>query len=398
MKQTVIVGAARTPVGSFMGSLSTVPAPRLGAIAIKGAIERTGGKLHPDMIEEVLMGCVLPAAQGQAPARQAVIYAGLPVSAGAVTLNKVCGSGMRAVMLGDSMIRANDAQVVIAGGMENMSLTPYALPKAREGFRMGPQTAMDLMVNDGLWDPYQDKHMGSFADMCGERYEITREEQDGFAKRSYERALDATEKGYYKDEIVPVEVPQRKGGPVVVDEDEEPKRFNWEKMQKLSAAFNKDGTVTAGNASSLNDGAAALVLMSREKADELGCKPLASITAHAVHAQEPEWFTTAPAFAMKKALEKADVSIDRIDLLEINEAFSVQVIAAAKEFGGLDWDKVNVHGGAAAIGHPIGCSGARILVTLLYAMKRKKAGMGMASLCIGGGEATAIIVKSEGDS
>ncbi len=394
MTETVIVGAARTPVGSFMGSLSAVPAPRLGATAIKAAIERAGGKLESAMVEEVIMGCVLPAAQGQAPARQALIYAGLPASTGAITVNKVCGSGMRTTMLGDSMIRSEHAGVLVTGGMENMSLAPYALPGARAGLRMGPKTAVDTMVNDGLWDPYQDKHMGSFADMCGQKYGISREEQDEFAKRSYERAREATEKGWYKDEIVPVEVPGKKG-PTVVDIDEEPQRYNWEKMRKLPPAFNKDGTVTAGNASSLNDGAAALVLMSREKAEELGCKPLASIVGHSVFAQEPEWFTTAPAFAMKNLLDKSGLSKDDIGLWEINEAFSVQVIAAAKEFGGLDWDTVNIHGGAASIGHPIGCSGARILVTLIHGMKKTGAKLGMASLCIGGGEATAMILKNE---
>jgi acetyl-CoA C-acetyltransferase len=396
MKETVIVGAARTPVGSFLGALSSVPAPKLGAIAIKAAVERAGGKLKPEMIDEVLMGCVLPAAQGQAPARQAMIYAGLPSSVGAVTLNKVCGSGMRTVMLADSMIRAGDAEIVVAGGMENMSLSPYALPGARTGYRMGPTKTVDTMVNDGLWDPYQDKHMGSFADLCGQKYEISRQEQDLFAKRSYERALEATAKGYYKDEIVAVEIPAKKGPPQLVEIDEEPQKFNWEKMQKLPPAFNKDGTVTAGNASSINDGAAALVLMSRDKANELGCKPLAGIIAHAVFAQAPEWFTTAPAFAMMKALKKAGLNKDRIDLWEINEAFSVQVIAAAKEFGGLDWDKVNINGGGASIGHPIGCSGARILVTLIYALKRKSGKLGVASLCIGGGEGTAMIIRNEG--
>jgi acetyl-CoA C-acetyltransferase len=395
MRETVIVGAARTPVGSFLGALSTVPAPRLGAIAIKAAIERAGGKLKPEMIDEVLMGCVLPAAQGQAPARQAMIYAGLPPSVGAVTLNKVCGSGMRTAMLADSMIRAGDADIVVAGGMESMSLAPYALPGARTGLRMGPGKAVDTMVHDGLWDPYQDKHMGSFADLCAQKYEVSREEQDLFAKRSYERAIEATAQGWYKDEIVPVEIPQKKGPPQLVEIDEEPQKFNWEKMQKLPPAFNKDGTVTAGNASSINDGGAAMVLMSRDKAQELGCKPMASIIAHAVFAQEPEWFTTAPAFAMKKVLKKAGLGKDQIDLWEINEAFSVQVIAAAKEFGGLDWDKVNINGGGASIGHPIGVSGARIIITLLYAMKRKQGKLGMASLCIGGGEATAMVLRNE---
>jgi acetyl-CoA C-acetyltransferase len=394
MKETVIAGAARTPVGSFLGCLSTVPAPRLGALAIKAAVERAGGKLKPEMIDEVLMGCVLPAAQGQAPARQAMIYAGLPTSVGAITVNKVCGSGMRTTMLADSMIRAGDADIVVTGGMENMSLTPYALPDARTGMRMGPKTVVDTMVHDGLWDPYKDGHMGAFADMCGEKYEITREEQDLFAKRSYERAIKAIESGWFKEEIAPVEVKTRKGTSVV-DTDEEPLKYNWEKMQKLRPAFNKDGTVTAGNASSINDGAAAMVLMSREKADELGCKPLASIVGHSVFAQEPDWFTTAPAFAMKNLLEKKGMTKDDIDLWEINEAFSVQVIAAAKEFGGLDWDTVNVHGGAASFGHPIGCSGARILVTLIHALKKYEKKTGMASLCIGGGEATAMIIKNE---
>ncbi len=394
MTETVIVGAARTPVGSFLGSLSAVPAPELGAIAIKAAMERAGGKLTPEMVDEVIFGCVLPAAQGQAPARQALIKAGLPTSVGAITVNKVCGSGMRTTMLGDSMIRAGDADILVTGGMENMSLAPYALPAARTGMRMGPSTAVDTMVNDGLWDPYDNRHMGSFADMCGEKYGITREEQDLFAKRSYERALEATEKGYYKNEIVPVEIKGKKGV-VVVDKDEEPQRYNWDKMRNLKPAFNPNGTVTAGNASSINDGAAALVLMSREKAEELGCKPIASIVGHAVFAQDPGWFTTAPAFAMKKALEKTGLTPGQMDLWEINEAFSVQVIAAGKEFGGLDYDKVNIHGGAASIGHPIGCSGARIIVTLLYALKKVGGKYGMASLCIGGGEGTAFIVKMD---
>jgi len=393
MTETVIVSAARTAVGSFMGCLSTVPSPRLGAVVIKAVLERAG-KVSPAVVDEVIMGCVLPAALGQAPARQAAIYAGLPKSVGAVTINKVCGSGMRAAMFADSMIRAGDAEAVIAGGMENMSLSPYALPGARAGLRMGPATAVDTMVNDGLWDPYQDRHMGAFADLCGEKYGISREEQDLFAKRSYERAQAATKNGWFKNEIVPVEIKGKKGA-TMVDEDEEPKRFDWEKMRKLAGAFNQDGTVTAGNASSLNDGAAALLLMSRDKARELGLKPIAAVVGHSVFAQEPEWFTTAPAFAMKKVLAKTGIAIGQIDLLEINEAFSVQVIAAAKEFGGLDWDKVNIHGGAAAIGHPIGCSGARILTTLIYALKRRGGKLGLASLCIGGGEATAMIIRNE---
>jgi acetyl-CoA C-acetyltransferase len=362
-------------------------------VVIKAVLERAG-KVSPAVVDEVIMGCVLPAALGQAPARQAAIYAGLPKSVGAVTINKVCGSGMRAAMFADSMIRAGDAEAVIAGGMENMSLSPYALPGARAGLRMGPATAVDTMVNDGLWDPYQDRHMGAFADLCGEKYGISREEQDLFAKRSYERAQAATKNGWFKNEIVPVEIKGKKGA-TMVDEDEEPKRFDWEKMRKLAGAFNQDGTVTAGNASSLNDGAAALLLMSRDKARELGLKPLAAVVGHSVFAQEPEWFTTAPAFAMKKVLAKTGIAIGQIDLLEINEAFSVQVIAAAKEFGGLDWDKVNIHGGAAAIGHPIGCSGARILTTLIYALKRRGGKLGLASLCIGGGEATAMIIRNE---
>ncbi len=394
MNETVIVGAARTPVGSFLGSLGAVPGPRLGATAIKSAIERAGGKLAVDMVDEVIMGCVLPAAQGQAPARQASIHAGIPTSVGAITVNKVCGSGMRTAMLADSMIRAGHAEIIVAGGMESMSMAPYALPGARTGLRMGPGTAVDTMVNDGLWDPYQDKHMGSFADLCAKKYEISRQEQDLFAKRSYERAREATEKGIYKEEIVPVEVKQKKKT-VMVEVDEEPQKYDWEKMQKLPPAFNKDGTVTAGNASSINDGAAAMVLMTREKAEELGCEPMAAIVNHSVFAQDPEWFTTAPAFAMKDLLEKTGIKKDDIDLWEINEAFSVQVLAAAKEFGGLDWDKVNIYGGAASIGHPIGCSGARVTVTLLYAMKRNNAKLGMGSLCIGGGEATAMVLRRD---
>jgi len=395
MAKSVIVSAARTAVGSFQGALASIPATKLGSIVIREALKRAG--VEPGLVDEVIMGCVLPAGLGQAPARQAAIGAGCPVSVSATTINKVCGSGLKAVMLADSMIRAGDAQIVVAGGMENMSRAPYLLPGARDGWRMGPQTAVDSMIADGLWDPYNNCHMGSCADLCGKKYEISREEQDAFAIASYKKALAAQEAGKYKAEIVPVEIPQKKGAPVVVDKDEEPGRANFEKIPKLPPAFNKDGTVTAANASSLNDGAAAMVVMSEAKAKELGLKPMVEIVGHAQFAREPEWFTIAPSGSIERVLKKTGIKLKEIDLFELNEAFSVQVMAVAKdlrELGGLPMSKVNVNGGAAAIGHPIGASGARILTTLLFAMKDRQARTGLASLCIGGGEAVAMIVRS----
>jgi acetyl-CoA C-acetyltransferase len=391
MVESVIVSAVRTPVGSFQGVLAPLTAPKLGAVVIKAALERAGVK--PETVNEVLMGCVLTAAMGQAPARQAAIFAGMPWSVPATTIGKVCGSGLKAVMLADSTIRAGDAEIMVAGGMESMSNAPYALPGARDGYRMGNQKAIDTMINDGLWDVYKNCHMGECADLLGKTQNITRQEQDEFAIRSYKRALKAMADGKFKGQIAPVAIPQKKGDPLIISEDEEPKKFKEDKIAGLKPAFTKDGTVTAANASSLNDGAAAMVVMSAKKAQELGLKPLARIIGHAGAARESEWFSTAPILAMEKVAKKTGIAIDKIDLFEINEAFSVQVIAAINEFK-LDPEKVNVNGGSVAIGHPIGGSGARILTTLIYAMKDKGAKTGLATLCIGGGEAAAMIIEA----
>jgi len=389
MKEVVIVSAVRTPVGSYLGSLSSLKATELGAIVIKEAVIRAG--IKPEDVSEVIMGCVLPAGLGQAPARQAAIYAGLPDSVPCLTINKVCGSGLKSVMLAEQAIKCGDAEIVVAGGFESMSNVPYYLDKARSGYRMGNGTLIDGMVHDGLWDVYNNFHMGSAAEMCSKEMNITKEEQDSFAEESYKRALQAIENGYFKDEIIPVEIKDKKGS-VIVSEDEDVKKVNFEKGKTLKGAFQKDGTVTAFNSSNLNDGAAALVLMSAEKAKELGITPLAKIVAQGSFAQKPEWFTTSPAYAIKNVLEKANLEVKDIDLIEANEAFSVQACAVNK-IAGLDSAKVNVNGGAVAIGHPIGGSGARILTTLLHAMKNRKAGRGIATLCIGGGEASAIIVE-----
>ena len=390
LREVVIVSAVRTPMGSFGGTLSTLPAVKLGAIAIKAAVERAG--IDAEIIDECIMGCVLPAGQGQAPARQAALGANLPQKVECLTINKVCGSGLKAVMLATQAIQTGDADVVIAGGMENMSQTPYYLPDARWGMRMGPKNAVDGMVFDGLWDPYQDKHMGMFAELCADEKKYSREAQDAFAIESTRRAREARDEGRFDAEIVPVEVPQRKGDPVVVTTDEGVDKAMPEKVSKLRPAFKKDGTVTAANASSINDGGCALVIMAKEKADELGCKPLARIVSQASFAQAPEWFTTAPAGSVKKALAKADLKAADIDLWEINEAFAVVTMAANDEFE-LDTEKVNVNGGAVVIGHPIGASGARILTTLLHAMVARDAKRGCATLCIGGGEGAAVIVE-----
>ncbi|MBI4412596.1 MAG: acetyl-CoA C-acetyltransferase [Deltaproteobacteria bacterium] len=390
MKEVVIVSGARTPVGSFQGALASLTAPQLGSIAIKEAVKRAG--IKPDQVEEVIMGCVLTSAVGQSPARQALLGAGLPKEVGALTIGKVCGSGLKSVMLADQIIRAGEEEIIVAGGMESMSNAPYALPEARNGFRMGHGKIVDTMIQDGLWDPYNNLHMGSCAEMCAKEYKITREMQDEFATESYRRAQKAVKEGRFKDEIVKVPVPQKKGDPLIVDTDEEPGRGNIEKLKTLRSAFEKEGTVTAGNASSLNDGGAAVVLMSMEKAQALGLRPLARIVAHAQASREPEWFTIAPATAMEKALKKANLKAQDIDLWEVNEAFSVVAIANNQKIG-IPADKVNVNGGAVAIGHPIGASGARILVTLLYEMQKRNARRGLASLCIGGGEAVAMIVE-----
>jgi len=392
MQDVVIVSGARTPIGSFNGALAGVHAAKLGATAIKAAVERAG--IDAEIIDQVFMGCVLPAGMGQAPARQAMRYAGLPDSIAATTINKVCGSGLRTVMLGAYEIMTGNAAVVVAGGLENMSQAPYSLPKARTGYRMGPGKVEDLMVKDGLWDPYGDKHMGMYADLCAETEGISRQRQDDFAAESYKRALKATADGVFADEIAPVEVPQRRGDPKLVEIDEEPQRFNEEKMRKLRAAFNKDGSVTAGNASSINDGAAAVVLMSAAKAAELGITPMARLGAMASHAEPPEWFTKAPAYCCDKVLAKAGLTAADIDLWEVNEAFSV-VALFTQDHVGYSADQCNVNGGAVAIGHPIGASGTRIFVTLLYEMAKRDAKRGLATLCIGGGEAVALIVERD---
>ncbi|NVB41552.1 acetyl-CoA C-acyltransferase [Pseudenhygromyxa sp. WMMC2535] len=389
-REVVIVSAARTPIGSFQGSLAPLKGTQLGSIAIAAALERA--KVEGKDIDEVLMGMVLPAGAGQAPARQAAKGAGLPDSVGAVTLNKVCGSGLKAVMLAAQAIKAGDGEVFVAGGMESMSNVPYLLPGARTGLRMFNKELVDGMVYDGLWDPYNDFHMGNAGELCAEECGIDRERQDEFAADSYRRAQNSIKEGFFAEEIVPVEVPQRKGDPVVVEDDEEPFRGNIEKLPKLRAAFKKDGTVTAGNAPAINDGAAALVVMSKEQADARGLTPLATITGYAGHAQAPEWFTTAPAGAMKTLLDKTGKSVADVDLWEINEAFSVVALANQDKLS-IPGERINVRGGAVALGHPIGCSGARILVTLLYAMKQLDKKCGVASLCLGGGEAVALMVE-----
>jgi acetyl-CoA C-acetyltransferase len=392
MSQDVfILSAARTPIGSFLGSLSSLPAHALGAVAIRAAVERA--EVAPADVEQVWMGNVLQAGQGQAPARQALLGAGLPSSTGAVTLHKVCGSGMRAVMDGANALRAGEFDLVVAGGMESMSNAPYLMPKARLGLRMGHGQIVDSMISDGLWDPYKNIHMGNCAEMCAEKYAFTREAQDAFALESYQRARRANESGDFNAEFAPVTIEGRKGA-TVVDRDEEPFATPLEKLEKMGSlkpAFQKDGTVTAANASKINDGACALVL-GGDKAAAAG-KPIARIVAQASFAQEPEWFTTAPIAAAKKAAARAGVPLSSIDLFEVNEAFAVVAMAFIKELD-LDPNKVNVNGGGVALGHPIGASGARILTTLVHALKARKRRYGLASICIGGGEATAVVVEA----
>jgi acetyl-CoA C-acetyltransferase len=390
MREVVIASACRTPIGSFNGSLSSLPAPKLGAVVIDEALKRAN--VPKEMVDEVIMGCVLTAGVGQAPARQAAIFAGLPTKVECMTINKVCGSGLKAVMLATQAIKLGDADIIVAGGMESMSNAPYILDKARTGYRMGHGQLIDSMIKDGLWDVYNDFHMGNAGELCARECNISRQEQDEFAVLSYKRALEAIEKGYFKEEIVPVKVPQPKGGEVIVDEDEEPKRVNFEKIPQLKPAFDPNGTITPANASKINDGASALVLMSKGKAEELGVKPLARIVAYSSAAKDPAWFTTAPVDAIEKVLKKAGMRKEDIDLFEVNEAFAVVALATSK-LGGIPIEKMNIHGGAVALGHPIGASGARILTTLLYAMKRKNARFGLAAICIGGGEASAVIVE-----
>ncbi len=390
MKDIVILGGARTPIGSFQGTLSSLAAPKLGSIAIKGALERAG--VTADQIEQVIMGNVLQAAIGQAPARQAGIGAGIPVSAGAVTVNKVCGSGLKAVMYAANDIRCDEYEVAVAGGMESMSNAPYALPQARSGYRMGNGKLVDLMIHDGLWDPYGDKHMGNCAELCAAKYAFSREAQDDFSRESYRRAQEAVRSGQFKKEIAVVEL-QSKKGTTIVSDDEEPFAAPLDKMGSLKPAFQKDGgTVTAANASKINDGASALIVSSADWAQKRGRKPIARIIAQATAAHEPEWFTTAPAKAIDIVLKRAGMTIGDIDLFEVNEAFAVVAMAAMKD-ANIPHEKMNVFGGAVALGHPIGSSGSRILVTLLHAMESRNVKRGMVAICIGGGEAAAMIVE-----
>ena len=390
MKEVVIVSAARTAVGAFNGSLSGFSAPQIGSFAIKEAVKRAG--IKPEEIDEVLMGNVLQGGLGQAPARQAAIAAGIPNTVSATTINKVCGSGLKSVMLGEQAIKAGDAEIVVAGGMESMTNAPYILKKARNGYRMGNGEIFDLMIHDGLWDPYGNKHMGMLGELCAAEYKISRETQDEFSKGSYEKALDAIKNGYFKDAIVPVELKDKKGNVTLFDTDEDPGKVNFEKAFSLKPVFTKEGTITAFNASNINDGAGAVVLMSKEQAAKSGAKPMARIVTQTTFSHHPDWFTTAPGFVIEKACKKAGLTKDDIDLFEINEAFAV-VSCAVNQIAGIDPAKVNVTGGAIAIGHPIGASGARLLITLIYNLHRLNKRYGLVTLCNGGGEATAIIIE-----
>jgi len=388
-KKVVIVSAVRTPIGSFMGSLSTVTATQLGATAIKGALDKIN--LDYNLVDEVLMGNVVQAGVGQAPARQAALFAGLPNTVIATTINKVCASGMKAVMQGAQAIMSGDAEIIVAGGMENMSLIPHYV-HMRNGVKFGPTSLVDGMQKDGLSDAYDNNAMGVSADLCATEYNITREEQDAFAIQSYERSAKAWEAGKFDNEVVPVTIPQRRGDAIVFSKDEEYTNVKLDKIPALNPAFTKEGTVTAANASTINDGAAALVLMSEEKAKALGLKPLAYIKSYADAAQEPKWFTTAPAKALPKALDKVGLSLADVDYFEFNEAFSVVGLANAKILG-LDNTKVNVNGGAVSLGHPLGCSGARIIVTLINVLEQNNAKIGAAAICNGGGGASAIVIE-----
>ncbi len=389
IRDVVITSAVRTPIGTYNGALASFSAPRLGSMVIKEALNRSG--IKPEQVHEVIMGNVLPAGVGQAPARQAAIFAGLPTSVGCMTINKVCGSGLKAVMLAAQGIALGDADIIVAGGMESMSNVPYYLPKARFGYRMGNGEIIDGMVNDGLWDVYNNYHMGNAAELCARECHIPREAQDEFAVLSYNRALTAQKEGYFEAEILPVTVKTRKGE-FVVDKDEEPEKVKFDKISGLRPAFDKEGTVTAANASKINDGASAVMVMDAETAEKNGATPVARIVSYSTASKDPEWFTTAPADAISKLLDKTGFSKDDIDLYEINEAFAV-VSLAVNQILDLDVNKVNIAGGAVALGHPIGASGARILTTLLYNLKRTGGKRGIASLCIGGGEAVAVLVE-----
>lgn len=388
-KKIVIVAAARTPIGSFLGGLSTVSAPQLGAVAIKGALEKIN--LDANLIDEVFMGNVVQAGIGQAPARQAALLAGLSENVIATTVNKVCASGMKAVMMAAQAISNGDIEIAVAGGMENMSQIPHYV-HLRNGYKFGPASMVDGLQKDGLTDAYDNNAMGVCADLCATEHNISRQEQDNFAIQSYERSAKAWEAGKFDNEVVPVAVPQRKGDPIMVTKDEEFTNVKLDKIPSLNAVFTKDGTVTAANASTINDGAGAVILMSEEKANELGLKPLAYIKSFADAAQEPKWFTTAPAKALPKALDKAGISVDDVDFFEFNEAFSVVGIANSKILG-LDPEKVNVNGGAVSLGHPLGCSGVRIIITLLNVLEQNNGKIGAAAICNGGGGASAIVIE-----
>jgi len=391
MKDVVIFSGARTPIGAFMGAFSSFTGPQLGAVAIRAAVERAG--VSGEEIDEVIMGEVLTGGVGQAPARQAAIYGGLPNSVPALTINKVCGSGMKAVMLAAQAIRLGDSNLVVAGGMESMSNAPYVLDKARTGYRMGNGTLLDTMIHDGLWDPYGNCHMGTCGDATSAELGFSRDQLDAFAAESYRRALDAQQAGRFSDEIVGVSIPQRKGDPVLVSEDEEPGKGNPSKLPSLRPAFGKEGVTTAGNASSIDDGACALVVGSMEEAQRRNVKPLGRVVAYSTHAQEPQWFTTAPAAAVEKLLAKAGLTVDDIDLFEVNEAFSVVAMAVAQKVG-ISHEKMNVNGGAVALGHPIGMTGARLILTALYELRRRGGRYAIATPCIGGGEATAVLLEA----
>ncbi len=388
-KEVVIVSAVRTPIGSFLGTLSNIPAPKLGAVAIKGALEKAG--LEANMVDEVFMGNVVQAGTGQAPARQAAIFAGIPDTVPCTTINKVCASGMKSIAFSVQAIQCGDADIVVAGGMENMSQIPHYM-QSRKGQKFGDIKIEDGLLKDGLINVYDGKHMGTCGDACAEKYDFTREDQDNFAIESYKRSAQAWQEGKFKDEVVPVEIPQRKGDPILFSEDEEYKNVKMDKIPSLRPAFQKEGTVTAANASTLNDGAAALVLMSADKAKSLNITPLAYVLSHADAAQEPEWFTTAPAKAIPKALAKAGITHNDVDYYELNEAFSVVGLANIKLLN-LDANKVNVNGGAVSLGHPLGCSGARIMVTLLHVLRQNNAKVGVAGICNGGGGASAMVIK-----
>ena len=395
-RDAVIVSACRTAIGRFMGGFSTQPAPQLGAIVIREALRRAG--VDPAVVNEVFMGCVIPNGIGQAPARQAALRGGVPPEVGAVTLNKVCGSGLKTVMLAAGLIRAGDGDVYVAGGMENMSLAPYMLLQGRSGYRLGNGEIVDALVHDGLWCSFTDQHMGNSAEFIAEQYGLTRQDLDEYAYHSHRKAISAMDAGRFKAEIVPVEVPQGKRPPVIVDSDESPRRdTSVEALAKLKPAFKSDGIVTAGNSPGITDGAAAVVVMSRQMAGELGLKPLASIVGYDQAAVEPGWLFIAPAHAVRRLIKRTGTALAGYDLIEMNEAFAAQALADGRELeaDGWDWNKVNVNGGAIALGHPIGCSGTRVLVTLLHALKDRGLGRGMATLCLGGGEAVALAVEME---